>query len=149
MKNDGRRKLANYVIDKRALARLSVPFIVMTVLSVALVIIIRWQVMEALQKVEIVGFENLGTMNELLKVQSAITVIGTVGIVIFAIICLGLWIIYSHRIFGPTVAIRRHVECLSKGDYSSRIHLRTTDEFRELSAELNHLAEILAGGNKS
>lgn len=147
MENAGRRRLVNYVIDKRALGRLSLPFIIMIFLSIALVVVIRWQVMEALHKVELVGIENLGAMNELLKVQSAITIIGTIGIVIFAIICLGLWIIYSHRIFGPTVAIRRHVECLSKGDYSSRIHLRNTDEFRELSAELNHLAEILAAGD--
>jgi signal transduction histidine kinase len=39
--------------------------------------------------------------------------------------------------------MRRHVQKLSEGDFTSRIHLRRGDEFTHLSEDLNHLAEIL------
>lgn len=49
----------------------------------------------------------------------------------------------SHRIYGPIVQIRKHVQRLKDGDYSSRIHLRDHDHFNELAEELNELAQSL------
>jgi len=60
--------------------------------------------------------------------------------------CLVMWIMYSHRIFGPTVPIRRHIGALLSGDYQSRITLRKRDEFKDIAMDLNRLAEKLGGG---
>lgn len=49
----------------------------------------------------------------------------------------------SHRIWGPMIPLRRHVGELTKGNFKSRVHLRTGDEFTELSDDLNGLAESL------
>jgi signal transduction histidine kinase len=49
----------------------------------------------------------------------------------------------SHRIYGPVVPFLRHIESLSKGDYSSRVNLRKSDEFIEIQDALNGLAEGL------
>jgi len=143
-----RRQLKNLVVDKRALARLSVPFIVMALLSIGLVTAMSWKIMQALKSTELVGMENLPAMNALLEAQRSVTVMGTAGIFALVIVCAALWLIYSHKIFGPTVPIRRHIHKLLEGDYSSRVHLRDGDELSEIGEELNHLAELLAEKTK-
>lgn len=141
------RKLSNLLIDRAALARLSIPFFIMIFTSVALVVTIRWKIIEAHKKIVLVGLENLTPMNTLLDLQRTVTVIGIVGLIFFALTCFALWVIYSHRIFGPMVPLRRHVQQLSAGDYASRIHLRGRDEFKPLADDLNALAEILESGS--
>jgi hypothetical protein len=47
----------------------------------------------------------------------------------------------SHKVFGPFVPFFRQVEELKSGNYSSRIHLRDGDEFRDFGQALNDLAE--------
>jgi len=61
----------------------------------------------------------------------------------FAVGGLALGVMLSHRIFGPIVPIRAHVLRLIEGDYSSRIHLRTHDQFKDVATDLNTLAERL------
>jgi len=51
--------------------------------------------------------------------------------------------IYTHRIIGPTVALKRHIRALKDGLYSHRVHLRKHDELKDMAADLNELAEIL------
>jgi hypothetical protein len=50
---------------------------------------------------------------------------------------------WAHRMVGPTVPFRRHLEALKNGEYSSRVHLRRFDAFPEMARDLNELAEIL------
>lgn len=68
----------------------------------------------------------------------------TAGIAgVFAVLglAIGLWL--THRIFGPMVQINHHVSKMIAGDFSSRIHLREGDEFKDLALKLNTLAEDL------
>ena len=51
--------------------------------------------------------------------------------------------VLTHRIIGPIVAINKHTQELIKGNYKSRINLRKTDEFKDVSEELNKLASKL------
>ena len=55
---------------------------------------------------------------------------------------------YAHRMIGPVVAFRRHIEALKNGDYGSRVRLRKGDAFRDMSDDLNELAELLQRENK-
>ena len=52
----------------------------------------------------------------------------------------------SKRIYGPMIPIRAHVAHLIRGEYASRVRTRESDEFRDLVAELNQLAETLERG---
>jgi hypothetical protein len=69
------------------------------------------------------------------------------------IVSFTLGIIISHRTFGPIIIpIRRHIENLISGNYTSRVKLRKSDHFQDLAEQLNKLAETLeskAGARES
>jgi methyl-accepting chemotaxis protein len=70
-----------------------------------------------------------------------------VGTILFTIIVISLTLMVTHRIYGPMVAIRRHLKALLEGDYAQRTHLRKNDEFKDIAADLNALSEKLGGGS--
>ena len=51
--------------------------------------------------------------------------------------------IYTHRLIGPTLPIRRHIKALRDGLYSHRVKLRKHDGLQDLADELNALASAL------
>lgn len=68
-------------------------------------------------------------------------------IITFAVIA-GVLSIYwgirvSHRIYGPLIPLRRHIDKLIEGDYSARVRLRKSDDMVELCDAMNELAEAL------
>ncbi len=58
-------------------------------------------------------------------------------------LCFVFVIFLTHRFFGPMVPIARHVDELSKGNFSNRLRLRKKDEMHELGEKLNQLAAEL------
>lgn len=61
-------------------------------------------------------------------------------------------VLATHRLVGPTIAFRRHLESLIAGDYSARTELRSNDAFREVADDLNRLSAALEerhGGGES
>jgi methyl-accepting chemotaxis protein len=79
---------------------------------------------------------------------SFLLVSAAIGI-LYVLTTVVLSVVEAHRMVGPTVAFRRHVEALKNGDFSSRVVLRKGDAFRELAHELNDLAELLELNDKS
>lgn len=60
------------------------------------------------------------------------------------IICtIGVSIIYTHRLVGPTIAFRRHLEAIKGGDFEHRTILRKGDAFQEVANRLNEVSEFL------
>jgi hypothetical protein len=59
---------------------------------------------------------------------------------IYLVLNIGVSIIYTHKLVGPTYAFRRHIQNLKNGNFDSRIHLRRGDAFTEVADELNDLA---------
>jgi len=68
-------------------------------------------------------------------------------IFIYAGFVVTLTLVITHRMIGPTIAFKRHVDCLLNDDYSSRVRLRTSDAFQDLASRLNELA-IKLGNRK-
>lgn len=66
----------------------------------------------------------------------------------YILMMLAVSILITHRMVGPTIAFRRHVERLKNRDYSTRINLRRQDAFAEVAQELNELAEVLEANDK-
>lgn len=62
----------------------------------------------------------------------------------YVIAMLGITIGYLHRVVGPMVAIERHLSALQRGDYTSRVILRSSDHlYSEVAEQLNELASRL------
>ena len=66
-------------------------------------------------------------------------------IVLLTILC----VLYTHRLIGPTVAFKRHIDALNSGNYSSRVNLRDGDAFEDVAYKLNELAKTLEDKEKS
>ena len=66
----------------------------------------------------------------------------------FAVCGLALAVMLTHRIFGPVVPIRAHIQKLIAGDFESRVRLRAKDEFQDVAKDLNELAEHLSQKTK-
>lgn len=141
-KND-RRKISNVIVDPGALLRLSIPFFAMLLVCTGTIILIHHRVLKILAHAQTTPGENDAAIGALTAALNVITMTGTWGMGIFGIVCVGMWIIYSHRIFGPTVPIQRHLDNLNEGNYESRIKLRPGDEFGPIADKLNTLAEKL------
>ncbi len=54
-----------------------------------------------------------------------------------------LAIVLSHRIAGPIFRIKKTLDEIIKGDYSKRLHLRNTDELKDVAESINSLMELL------
>src|SRR6185503_13559923 len=136
-----KRSMSNIVIDPRALLRISVPFLALLIANAAVIFWMEWQISSELSQLQI---QDATTVTALLSLTKKTSFAGMVGLCAVGVLCFVMWTIYSHRLFGPTVPIRKHLSALKSGDYSSRIHLRRRDEFKQIADELNDLAEILA-----
>ena len=60
-------------------------------------------------------------------------------IILLTILC----VLYTHRLIGPTVAFKRHIDALKAGNYGSRVNLRDGDAFEDVAQKLNELAKTL------
>ena len=64
--------------------------------------------------------------------------------VAYMAVMLTVSIAFLHRMMGPTIALRRQIRELRRGNYGSRVAMRSTEvTFSELGNEINDLAETL------
>ena len=65
--------------------------------------------------------------------------------VLYILLLAAVCVAYTHKLLGPMRPFSRHVEALSKGDYSSRVVLRKgdLDSYIEYADRLNELAVSL------
>ena len=56
---------------------------------------------------------------------------------------IGISILYTHRLVGPTYAFRRHIRSVAEGRFHVRTYLRKGDGFSEVADELNYLSEVM------
>jgi hypothetical protein len=82
-------------------------------------------------------FLGFGTIMQEMAVSLAIFV------VLYSIFGVVLAMVLSHKIVGPTMAIRKFLSDLKEGKYGTQLNLRKGDEFRELERDLNELSIVL------
>lgn len=82
--------------------------------------------------------------DEVLRSVHATTLWLGVALVVFLISTLAVVVIATHRLIGPTVAFRRHIQRLIDGDVTARTTLRPHDAFSEVAEDLNRLSAALA-----
>ncbi len=145
----GRRKLKNAVVDTGAQVRLAIPFFILLILSGGVIMLLHWQVVHDISELNNGITQDFAMITKLNQVSVNVLMISLVGLAVLSIACLVLWMIYSHRIFGPLVPIRRQVENLRNGNFSEQVTLRKYDEFKDLADNLNGLADSLKNGTLS
>ncbi len=106
----------------------------------------------------IVLYQNLGSLYDVfftltdgkVKLHAVVTAY-LQNIQAWVLLCLGAYILstigisvlYTHRLVGPTVAFRRHLDAIEAGDYSYRTILRKGDAFQEVATRLNEVSEFM------
>jgi HAMP domain-containing protein len=146
LKRDSKRKIAGLIVDSRALLRLSIPFFVLLLSNLVIFLIVSRQMSRALEGAMDSNPGAIAVMAPLMW-----TVLSTLmwGMCVLGLFSMILWVIYSHRIFGPVVPIRRHLARLIAGNYDEKMTLRKNDEFKEIARDLNRLAEVLKSSRRS
>lgn len=78
---------------------------------------------------------------------------GSLDILLMAVIgvaltlgALLLALVETHRVAGPALSLKRALERIQAGDYTSSVQLRRGDRLHTLSASVNELREALAKG---
>lgn len=140
--------MSNVIVDPQALLRLSIPYFALLLVCTGTIVIIHRKILFLLQTAMASSSDSNPTIAVLSSVMDIVTSTGVWGLGLFGMVCLIAWVIYSHRIFGPTVPIKRHLDNLINGRYDSRITLRPGDEFKDIADQLNVLAERLQAGKK-
>lgn len=70
--------------------------------------------------------------------------------VLYILLLAAVCVAYTHRLIGPLRPFTRHVDALSRGDYTSRVRLRKNDLelYDDYAAKLNALAVHLETKDK-
>jgi len=68
-----------------------------------------------------------------------------VGVLVLCVVAIGIWALrLTHSIVAPVHTLRRALDAMMTGDLGVRVALRAGDEFQEVAASLNRLAEEFA-----
>jgi methyl-accepting chemotaxis protein len=142
------RKTANLLLQPGVQLKLPVYFLLMTT---AFVTILAAAIASAYRSFFVtIAAEQPAYVERILRAQTRdlVVVLGIIAVA-YLLMVLTVAIVHSHRLVGPTVALRREVEALKNGDYSARVTLRRNDAFLELADDLNELASLLEQAEKS
>jgi methyl-accepting chemotaxis protein len=144
---NGQRRMANFLLQPSLQLRLPAYFLLITigfgmVLAVAVTGAYR-------NLYETVAAEQPAYVEQILHAQTQDFILFSSMIAIgYLLTVLVVSVVHSHRMVGPSVALRRHVEALKNGDFSARVALRRKDAFGDLAEDLNELAMLLEYGEK-
>jgi Tfp pilus assembly protein PilX len=135
-----RRQIKNVVVDRKGQSLIFLPVLGMLIANSAVILFVAMQSNKFIAQSNINQPSALAAIHEfqfslLSNLMWGVNAVGVVGLLI--------WLRVTHRIFGPMVPIRKHIQNLKKGDFESRIHLRKKDHFHELAEDLNELAKSL------
>ena len=136
-----KRKIGNYLLEPLLQVKLGLYAIILALVFCFAMI---WLVYETFHRFYDIMLELTDLREEVTEIlnthMESMLLWSVVGIGIYFFITVVMSIFYTHRLIGPTIAFRRHVAELKKGNYRSRVALRRSDAFGELAEELNDLA---------
>jgi signal transduction histidine kinase len=140
-----KRRLRNYLLMPEIQIKFGIYSMVLTLVFAVIAIVIVYSGLKdlldfviALTDLQDEVIQQLGA--QLVQISYSVIFL----IIVYAALNILTAVALSHRMVGPVMAFTRHVKCLKRGEYSSRIHLRKNDDFRDLERELNELAETLS-----
>ncbi len=141
---DSRRKVRNFLLRRNLQLKLPASILIVTLLYLALMAVFIQQGYGLLYEVVLEQGQLDPDVTQAVRDSSHYFL--PIFLPTFGIYCCVIFVIttiYTHRLIGPTVAMKRHLEALIGGDYSSRVKLRKSDAFGDLAHQLNALAASL------
>lgn len=90
-----------------------------------------------------IGLEDLWLRALVAEVQHDYLVVSLSIGVAYAVAVVGICLAGTHRLLGPIVALRRQLENVKKGDFTSRVQLRAGHPLGGVARDLNELSEML------
>lgn len=143
-----RRKAANFLLNPRLQLRLPLHIVLLSCTFTGAVMLTGYLYFEQLYVMMIESSPQGEYLQASVKQQTTNFIELSVSLMIgYVVLVIGVSLLYTHRIIGPTIAIRRHIRAMKEGLYSHRVCLRKHDELKELARELNELAGILEQHN--
>lgn len=138
------RKLVNFLLQP--MVQLKIGVINVCVSTIFVLLLGAYVYMKFVQFVDVVttlteASDEIGSM--LTSYLNNVAITATVLGVIFVLVSLCASIFFTHRLVGPTIAFRRHIDALAAGDYKVKTKLRNHDAFVEVAESLNKLSESL------
>ena len=85
------------------------------------------------------SFSRLSQLKEEMLVKSIITYCLITTLILAGVIF--ITVIYSHRVVGPLVGIKRVVKAVADGDLTQHVHIRQKDAIQPMAAALNTLID--------
>lgn len=145
MKNQ--RQIKNILINPGIQFRLFVPYLVMLAIATLLLNGVLFFIVSTVHQV----FPDMTPeqSEELNRTLFRSVIASAVGLSVMAFLGFALTTVLSHRLLGPLVPIRRHLQKLIEGKYDDRLRLRKTDELHFLADDLNKLTEKLGERSKN
>ena len=143
------RRLANVLVEPVLQLGLPALLLAITLPFAALQALYGYMAFGQLYQVVLADTSAPRTFQTMLEGQAAdfLFVSGAITLAYAIVVLIGS-VAWAHRMVGPIVPFRRHVEALKGGEYGSRVHIRRFDAFSELARDLNELAELLEEHDK-
>jgi signal transduction histidine kinase len=123
--------------------KLMLPFLILPVASTLITYYLHYKVEKIIRTTLINQIPVAPEITESMRSLQMVATFGAVGIILLSVFASILFMLYSHRLFGPIVAIERHVNNLCQGIYTSKITLRNYDEWKEIARGLNQITGVL------
>lgn len=145
MKNQ--RQIKNILIHPGIQFRLFVPYLVMLAIATLLLNGVLFFIVSTVHQV----FPDMTPeqSEELNRTLFRSVIVSAIGLSVMAFLGFALTTVLSHRLLGPLVPIRRHIQKLIDGQYDDRLRLRKTDELQFLADDINALTEKLSERSKN
>lgn len=143
------RRFTNFLLQPSLQLRLGVVTLVVTIcFSSAFIFILTFHFNTLFHSIL-----NLTDIPDVILEEVRQTLIDTMGwligvLILYALTNLGISVLFTHRLVGPTIAFRRHIQSMIDGQYKSRVILRKADAFLEVADDLNKLAEKFENSSK-
>ncbi|RYZ59713.1 MAG: methyl-accepting chemotaxis protein [Proteobacteria bacterium] len=139
-----KRRLSNLLLEPLLQTKIGIYCIAMSLIFMAVVGLILYQNLGNLFDLffELTdGRVKLhGVIAAYLQNIQALLFLATLAYIIGTII---VSIVYTHRLVGPTIAFKRHLDAIKEGDFAHRTVLRKGDAFQEVATRLNEVSELL------
>lgn len=144
------RKLRNLLIMPKAQMELIINIVVLTLFfGLAACFVVYFQLDDIFDK-----FFQLGYLDE--NVSVMLTDKWNISvqwlamlIVLYLVTVIIILLIQSHRMLGPSVALRRQLNAILEGRYSARVKLREGDYYQNIAELLNRVTEHLEKAKES
>lgn len=139
-----KRKIINFILNPGFQFRQGLYFFLFVFLSSVLV---QWLTFVSLRNAIVKYQVNRDTSDLLAWIDPSITALGGeyfIFLGLFAVIGFAFGIFITHKVIGPTIAMKRLIRNLKDGEYGNQIYLRKGDQLRDLAEELNNLSIHLA-----